>query len=97
MIYKLKIGEFEPAHKGKMEFYLAVLNDTKKLPEENDAIGIIICKTKDSTVVEYALKNAAYPICVATYTITANLPNDYVGLLPSPEEIRDKLQGLKEI
>jgi len=42
MIYKLKIGEFEPAHKGKMEFYLAVLNDTKKLPEENDAIGIII-------------------------------------------------------
>jgi len=94
----LKIGEFEPEHKGKMEFYLSVLNDTKKLSEENDAIGIIICKTKDSTVVEYALKNAAHPIGVATYTITANLPNDYVGLLPSPEEIRDKLlQGLKEM
>jgi len=93
----LKIGEFEPEHKGKMEFYLSVLNDTKKLPEENDAIGIIICKTKDNTVVEYALKNAAYPIGVATYTITANLPNDYIGLLPSPEEIRDKLQGLKEM
>jgi len=93
----LKIGEFEPEHKGKMEFYLSVLNDTKKLPEENDAIGIIICKTKDNTVVEYALKNAAHPIGVATYTITANLRNDYIGLLPSPAEIRDKLQGLKEI
>ena len=42
----LKIGEFEPEHKGKMEFYLAVLNDTVKLPHENPAIGIIICKTK---------------------------------------------------
>jgi len=92
----LKIGEFKPEHKGKMEFYLSVLNEKNKLPEENDAIGIIICKTKDSTVVEYALRNAAYPIGVATYTITAKLPNDYVGLLPSPEEIRDKLKGLTE-
>ena len=42
----LKIGELEPEHKGKMEFYLAVLNDTVKLPHENPAIGIIICKIK---------------------------------------------------
>jgi len=47
--------------------------------------------------VEYALKNAAYPIDVATYSITANLTNDCVGLLASPEEIRDKLQGLEEM
>jgi len=58
---------------------------------------IIICKTKDSTVAKYALKNTAYPIAVAIYTITANLSNDYVGLVFSPEGIRDKLQGLKEM
>ena len=42
-------------------------------------------------------RSFTYPIGVATYTITANLPNDYIGLLPSPAEIRAKLQGLKEI
>ena len=91
----LKIGEFKPEHKGKMEFYLSVLNDTKKLPEENHAIGIIICQTKDSTVVEYALRNASHPIGVSTYTTSAKLPKDYIGLLPSPKEIQDKLKGLK--
>lgn len=91
---ELKISEFEPEHKGKMEFYLSVLNAQTKLPEENDAIGIVICKTKDKTVVEYALKSAAHPIGVATYTLTPNLPPSYVGLLPSVEDIRERLEGL---
>ena len=58
----LKIGEFEPEHKGKMEFYLSVLNDTVKLPNENSAIGIIISKNKDRTIVEYSLKTATLPM-----------------------------------
>ncbi len=91
---ELKIGEFEPEHKGKMEFYLSVLNDQMKLPEENDAVGIIICKTKDKTVVEYALKNATHPIGVSTYTLTTKLPESYFGLLPSTDEIREILSVL---
>lgn len=91
---ELKIAEFEPEHKGKMEFYLSVLNDQMKLPEENDAIGIIICKTKDTTVVEYALKTAVHPIGVSTYTLMSNLPADYSGLLPTAEEIRARLSGM---
>lgn len=87
----LKIGEFEPEHKGKMEFYLTVLNDTVKLPHENPAIGIIICKNKNRTVVEYSLKTATLPIGVATYTTTHHLPNAYKALLPSPELISQKL------
>ncbi len=88
----LKIGEFEPEHKGKMEFYLSVQNDTVKLPNENPAIGIIICKSKDRTIVEYALKTASLPIGVATYTITGNLPAAYKALLPAAEEIAQKIQ-----
>jgi len=65
-----------------------------KLPEENDAIGIIICKTKDTTVVEYALKTAMHPIGVSTYTLMSNLPADYSGLLPTVEEIRARLSGM---
>jgi predicted nuclease of restriction endonuclease-like (RecB) superfamily len=55
---ELKIGEFQPEYKGNMEFYLSLLNDKVKLPHENDAIGIIICKEKNRTIVEYSLKQA---------------------------------------
>lgn len=89
---ELKIGEFQPEHKGKMEFYLVALNEQVKLRDENDAIGIIICKSKKKTVVEYALKNASQPIGIATYSLTPHLPAAYQHLLPSEEEIRDRLQ-----
>jgi hypothetical protein len=66
---ELKIGEFQPEYKGKMEFYLSRLNDKVKLPHENDAIGIIICKEKNRTIVEYSLKTSSMPIGVSTYTV----------------------------
>ena len=92
----LKIGEFEPEYKGKMEFYLSVLNDTVKLPHENPAIGIIICKNKSRTIVEYSLKTATLPIGVATYTTTEKLPESYKDLLPVTKEITEKLLDLYE-
>ena len=92
----LKIGEFEPEHKGKMEFYLAVLNDTVRLPHENSAIGIIICKSKERTIVEYSLKTATLPIGVATYNTTEKLPEKYKNLLPSAETISQKLLDFLE-
>lgn len=88
---ELKIGEFEPEHKGKMEFYLSVLNDTVKLPHENPAIGIIICKSKDRTIVEYSLKTGTLPIGVATYSTSQTLPREYHSLLPTEEDIKQKL------
>lgn len=88
---ELKIGEFEPEHKGKMEFYLSILNDTVKLPHENPSIGIIICKSKERTIVEYSLNTATLPIGVATYSTSNVLPEKYASLLPSPEVISQKL------
>ena len=87
----LKIGEFAPEHKGKMEFYLTVLNETVKLPHENPAIGIIICKTKKRTVVEYSLKTTLLPIGIATYNTSDTLPEAYKSLLPTAENISQKL------
>lgn len=89
---ELKIGEFEPEYKGKMEFYLNVINDTLRLPNENPAIGIIICKSKNRTIVEYALRNSVMPIGVATYSITPHLPEDYKTLLPDAEKISERLK-----
>jgi predicted nuclease of restriction endonuclease-like (RecB) superfamily len=61
---ELKIGEFQPEYKGKMEFYLSFLNDKLKLHHEHDSIGIIICKEKNRTIVEYSLKTSSMPIGV---------------------------------
>lgn len=88
---ELKIGEFLPEYKGKMEFYLSVLNDTVKLPTENEAIGIIICKSKDRTIVEYSLKSSTMPIGIATYSTTTWLPKEYQNVLPSSKEIAEKI------
>lgn len=91
---ELKIGEFKPEYKGKMEFYLNILNETVKLPHENPAIGIIICKSKSRTIVEYALKTSAMPIGVATYSLSSELPEAYKELLPTSEDIAKKLELL---
>ena len=93
---ELKIGEFQPEYKGKMEFYLNILNDTVKLPHENPAIGIIICKSKSRMIVEYALKSSNMPIGVATYSLSSELPEAYKKLLPTSEEIAQKIELLIE-
>ena len=83
----LKIGEFKPEYAGKMQFYLTALDEKIKLPEENPSIGIIICKSKNRTRVEYTLKASNKPIGVATYSFYDNLPDEIRSLLPSPDEI----------
>ena len=93
---ELKIGEFQPEHKGKIEFYLVALNEQMKLDGENDAIGIIVCKSKKRTVVEYALKSTTLPIGVATYGLTPHLPEAYRNLLPSKDEIVERLAAWKK-
>ncbi len=87
----LKIGEFIPEFAGKMQFYLSILDEKLRLEGENPSIGIIICKSKDRTIVEYALKEAKKPIGVATYRITSSLPKKLSQYLPSNAEIRENL------
>jgi len=89
---ELKVTEFQPEYVGKMQFYLAALDDLVRLPEENPSIGIILCKTKDRIIVEYALRNARKPIGVGQYRVVTKLPKRLQGQLPSPEEI-EKLLG----
>ena len=91
----LKIGEFIPEYSGKMQFYLAALDDTVKLPDENPSIGIIVCRNKNRTRVEYALKSSNVPIGVATYTIHDKLPKEMRKLLPSPDEIETLISVLE--
>ncbi|MFH0701348.1 MAG: PDDEXK nuclease domain-containing protein [Candidatus Woesearchaeota archaeon] len=91
---ELKIGKFKPEYAGKMQFYLSALDSRMKLEEENASIGIIICKEKRRTTVEYALRDAKKPIGVATYKITSLLPKELMKYLPSKEDIEKRLSDL---
>ena len=85
----LKIGEFKPEYAGKMQFYLNALDEKVKLPEENPSIGIIICKSKNRTRVEYTLKSSTKPIGVATYSFYDSMPKNLKEILPPPKEIEE--------
>jgi hypothetical protein len=74
-----------------MQFYLAVLDDTTRMEGENPAIGILICKSKNRTIVEYALKESSKPIGVATYRVTTSVPDELRNDLPAPEQIANLL------
>ena len=89
---ELKITEFIPEHVGKMQFYLAALNKLVKTADENPSIGIILCKSKSKTTVEYALNESNKPIGVATYTVVKKLPKELQDQLPSIEQI-ERLLG----
>lgn len=89
---ELKVGEFLPEFVGKMQFYLTALDRQVRQEDENPSIGIILCKEKNRTIVEYALHDARKPIGVATYEITKTLPKVLKGQLPSPKDIARLLE-----
>jgi predicted nuclease of restriction endonuclease-like (RecB) superfamily len=91
----LKIGEFLPEYVGKMQFYLAALDDFVRLPDENLSLGIILCKSKNKTIVEYALRESNKPIGVATYQMVSTVPQELKNQLPAPEQVAKLLEGLK--
>ncbi len=89
---ELKVGSFMPEYVGKMQFYLAVLNDKVRLEDENPSIGIILCKEKSRTIVEYSLKETNTPINVASYKTVTKLPKELQEELPSAKQIEILLE-----
>ena len=65
--FDLKVGPFEPEHTGKMDFYLNLLNDKERGPDDQPSIGVILCAEKDDIEVEYALRSKANPIATRRY------------------------------
>jgi predicted nuclease of restriction endonuclease-like (RecB) superfamily len=90
----LKIGEFQPEFVGKMQFYLRALDKQVKLADENPSIGIILCKSKSKTIVEYTLHDSTKPIGVAAYKLFSQLPKELQDQLPEPELIAKLLDEI---
>ncbi|MDD2994990.1 MAG: PDDEXK nuclease domain-containing protein [Paludibacter sp.] len=92
VVIELKATEFEPEFAGKLSFYLSAANDLLKHPTDNPTIGLMICKTKNDIIVEYALKNINQPIGISEYELTKQFPEQFRSSLPTIEEIENELK-----
>jgi len=90
--FDLKIGAFQPEHAGKMDFYLNLLNEKERAPDDQPSIGIILCAEKDDIEVEFALKSKTNPIGVAEYQLQARLPAEFKGQLPTAKQLADAVR-----
>lgn len=98
IVIELKIGEFLPEYVSKMNLYLGLVDDKLKGEFDEPAIGLILCKTKNKIIAEYALRDTSKPIGIAEYKLAALLPDNIKGELPSIEELEQGLQKeLEEI
>lgn len=94
----LKMGPFRPEHAGKMNFYLAALDDSDREPGDNPSIGLILCREHNRLVVEYALRHVDAPIGVSAYQLMLSgaLPTDFANALPTPDELAPGMLSSKD-
>ena len=92
VVIELKNVEFKPEFAGKMNFYLSAVDDLLKHTDDCASIGLILCKTKNKIVVEYALRDTAKPIGISEFQLTESLPENLRGKLPTIEEIEAELK-----
>lgn len=90
--FDLKIGEFEPEHVGKMDFYLNLLNEKERAADDRPSIGVILCAEKNDVEVEFALKTKGNPIGVAEYCLQGDVPMEFRGKLPTAKQLVDAVR-----
>jgi predicted nuclease of restriction endonuclease-like (RecB) superfamily len=92
VVVELKTSDFEPEHAGKLNFYLKAVDAQLRGPEDKPTVGLLICKSKDKLVVEYALSDIRKPIGVSEYRLTRALPKKIQSSLPAIKEIEEELR-----
>jgi predicted nuclease of restriction endonuclease-like (RecB) superfamily len=91
VVVELKTVKFQPEFAGKLNFYTSALDGIMKTEQDNPTIGLLICKSKNDTVVEYSLRGSNQPIGISEYMITQYLPEEFKSSLPSIEDIEAEL------
>lgn len=91
VVIDLKVENFKPEFAGKMNFYLAAVDNLLKHPGDQPSIGLILCKKRKKLIAEYALRNTKTPIGVSEYRLTTALPRELHECLPTAEELEAKL------
>lgn len=96
VVVELKATEFKPEHAGQLNFYLTAVDKQVKAADDNQTIGLLLCKTQDRLVAEYALSGIDKPIGVAEYELVRALPETFVTSLPTVEELENELGNIKD-
>lgn len=94
VVIELKANDFKPEYAGKLSFYLTAVDRQIKTEQDNPTIGLLLCKTQNKVIAEYALSNINQPIGVSEYQLTQALPENLQSSLPSIEEIERELAKL---
>jgi predicted nuclease of restriction endonuclease-like (RecB) superfamily len=95
IVVDLKVQPFKPAFAGQMNFYLSAVDDLLRHPDDKPSIGLILCKTSNQTVAEYALRDIAKPVGISSYVtrLVESLPADLQSSLPTVAELEAELQA----
>ena len=93
MVIELKGGKFKPEHLGQLGFYLTAVDRQVKDEHDNPTIGLLLCKSKNKVVAEYALGDKSQPMGIAEYKLLESLPPELQSNLPSIEQIERELAG----
>ena len=88
IVIELKIDDFKPEYVGKLNFYLSVVDDLLKQDNDQASIGLLLCRNKNNTVVEYALRDVSKPMGVASYKLTKQIPENLKSNLPTEQELK---------
>ncbi len=93
VVIELKAGKFKPEHLGQLGFYLTAVDRQVKSEHDNPSIGLLLCKSKNKVVAEYALGDKSQPMGIAEYKLLESLPEELKTSLPSIEQIENELKG----
>lgn len=92
VVVELKTGEFKPDYAGQLNFYLSAVDGILKKKTDNPSIGLLLCKSKNDLIAEYALKDMSKPMGVSAYKVTSSLPEHLGKELPSIEDIQKRIR-----
>jgi predicted nuclease of restriction endonuclease-like (RecB) superfamily len=93
VVIELKAGKFKPEHLGQLGFYLTAVDRQMKAEHDHPTIGLLLCKSKNEVVAEYALSDKSQPMGIAEYKLAQSLPAELQTSLPSIEQIERELAG----
>ncbi len=97
IVVELKATAFKPEHAGQLNFYLTAVDRQVKAPDDKPTIGLLLCKTQDRLVAEYALSGIEKPIGVAEYQLVRALPEQLGTSLPTVEQLETELGTLEDM
>lgn len=93
VVIEVKAIKFQPGDVGQLGTYVSAVNHILKTPADNPTIGLLICKTKDNVLAQYALESSSQPIGISEYELSKMYPADFKSTLPSIEDIEKELKG----